>query len=378
MRSILLFCAGLFGLAMFPATAQPVPGADPVGLRGDFSGTWFDPEQDGHGLFVEILDRNRAAVAWFTYTPAGEPVWLYGVLAVENHRLTGSLSSARGGRFGPDFDPAAVQFLPWGSITLEASGCDSAVLSWQTPSEGYGSGSQDMVRLTALQGQRCNVEEEFAEQRSFAFERGLNGFEGLFADLPAQGQDIYELDFAYETLPEPLDGRRGLRLSGHNRSDDLAMLIKGPLGGLLPDTLYRLEIEAELASSVPTGCTGIGGSPGDSVYLKLGASTNEPLAVSVTEGNTVMKRLNIDFGNQSEGGANAPVVGTLANSHSCDNGVDAPWELRTVTTRGTQLRARSDADGRLWVFAGSDSAFEGRTDFYFTALRVRLEPAPTQ
>lgn len=366
----LLFAAVLAA----PVLAQPVPASDPVGIRGDFSGTWFNPQQSGHGLFVEVLDGNRAAVAWFTFDPAGQPLWLYGVLAVDGASLVGNLARVSGGRFGPAFDPALVQQQVWGGVELDIAGCDAAELHWQSNDPAYGSGRVPLVRLTALQGQRCNVEEEFGEQRSFAFERGKQGFDVLFADLPTTGLDIYELDFAWEPLPAPLAARRGLRLSGHNRSDDLAMLVKAPLGGLRPGVLYALELEVELASNVPTGCAGIGGSPGDSVYIKLGATTAEPLAPAVDEGGTLMRRLNFDYGQQAQGGEQAKVVGTFANSRSCDNGIASPWELRTLGTRGQVLRARADASGQLWVVAGTDSAFEGKTDIYLTALRVRLEP----
>jgi hypothetical protein len=360
------------------ATAQTAPAADPIGIRGDFSGSWFNPAQSGHGLFIEVLDRGRAVVAWFTFDPDGNPAWLYGVLEVQGARLAGDLYEVSGGHFPPAFDPALIAQQRWGSIALDVAGCAAAELSWQAVDPAYGSGSMPMARLTTLQGLRCNVEEEFGEQRSFAFERGPQGFEVLYADLPVDGLDIYELDFAWEALPSPLAARRGLRLSGHNRSDDLAMLVKAPLAGLLPDTLYRLELELELASNVPTGCFGIGGSPGDSVYLKLGASSVEPLAPAVDEGGTLMRRLNIDYGSQAEPGSATRLVGTLANDYACEDGITSPWQLRSLSTAGQPFAARSDAAGRLWVFAGTDSAFEGKTDVYFTALRVRLEPAAVQ
>jgi hypothetical protein len=72
------------------------------------------------------------------------------------------------------------------------------------------------------------------------------------------------------------------------------------------------------------------------------------------------------------------VVGNLSNTQTCDD-PNGEWELKTVSSRGQPLRARSDADGTLWVFAGTDSAFEGLTHVYFTSLRVRLlavEEAP--
>jgi hypothetical protein len=355
--------------------AQNLPGADPVGVRGDFNGTWRNPAQPGHGLSIEVLDRSRVGVTWFTFDPSGNRLWLFGVGLIEGDTLRIPALTVSGGRFPPAFDPAQITSTPWGELRLKIAGCNDATLSWTPTRAGYVAGSMPLTRLTGAQGTRCNSEEDFSEVRTFSFERGSLGFEALFADRPPGEDQFYELDYQYEALPAPLAVRRGVRLSGNNHSDDLAMLVKRELGGLTPDTLYKLELEMELASNVPTGCAGIGGSPGDSVYLKLGATTLEPMALtSNAPGDNGWLRLNFDYGQQSQSGENAKVVGTLANSYSCDVSATAPWELKTLNTHGQNLRARTDADGALWVVAGSDSAFEGRTDWYLTALRVRLEP----
>jgi hypothetical protein len=352
--------------------AQPVPVSPPLGPRGDFSGSWYNVDQSGHGLFVEILDGNKAVVAWFTFDPAGAPVWLVGLLDVTGSRLHGTLRTTAGGRFPPAFDPAQVSHTPWGSVEFDVLGCNEAELRWTPIRPGYASGSLSLTRLTALQGQRCNAEAEFGEQRTFSFHRDGQAFEAVFADLPVEGQDIYELEFEWDALPAPLQNRRGLRLVGHNRSDDLAMFIVAPIAGLQPDSVYRIEIEAEVASNVPTGCFGIGGSPGDSVYLKLGASQQKPQAVVVNEAGFPTLRMNVDIGNQSQPGERTRVVGTLANSQDCEDLSAARWEVKTVTTQGQPLSVRTDANGVLWVMAGTDSAFEGLTEVYFTTLGVRL------
>lgn len=356
--------------------AQGFPAGDPVGLRGDISGSWYDPAQSGHGLMLEVIDRGVAVVTWYTFDPAGTPLWLAGAGRVQGSVLEVPVQTLSGGRFPPQFDPARVQRQAWGTLRIEFTGCDDATLRWAPSAAGFAAGSMPLKRLSGIHGTRCNGEEEFGETRRFAFERGAQGFSVLFADKPPGEESFYELDFAHETLPAPLQARRGLRLSGNNHSDDLAMLIKAPIAGLRAGTLYRVELDVELASDVPAGCAGVGGSPGEGLYMKLGATTQEPLALpSSAPGDNGWLRLNIDYGQQSSGGATVPVVGVLSNSYSCDDGTEAPWELKTLSTRGHELRVRADAQGRMWVVAGSDSAFEGRTDYYFTALRVRLEPA---
>jgi hypothetical protein len=372
MRITLALTLLLAAACSAPTTAQTTPAGDPVGLRGDFSGAWYNPEQSGHGLMIEVLDRGKAAIAWYTFDPSGDPVWLQGLVDIVDDGLSGNLSTVSGGHFPPQFNADSVVRHAWGAVKLTVTGCDSAEFSWNPVDPAYSAGSLALTRLTALQGQRCNAEQAFGEQRIYSFEHGALGFVPLFVDLPTTGHGIYELDFRHEQLPAPLSGRRGLRLTGHNRSDDLAMFVVAPVGGLRADTLYRVELELELASNVPTGCFGIGGSPGDSVYIKLGASTEQPQAVEVDEGVDHWFRANVDIGNQSQAGEQTRVVGTLANTQPCDDLAAARWELKTLSTQGQPLSVRTDDAGRFWLLAGSDSAFEGLTRFYLTALRVRL------
>jgi hypothetical protein len=364
--------AGALALAAaLPAQADSQPAADPVGLRGDFSGTFYNTEQPGQGVMVELRDRGQATLAWFTFDAAGQPMWLFGIATLDGNVLRAPMSRVAGGRFPPAFDPANVQATPWGEVSFTVAGCNSGTLRWTPSVAGFGAGQMELARLTAVHGTRCNSGEEFSEVRTWSLERGNQDFEVVFADKPPGENEFYELDYVYEPLPAPIAGRRGMRVSGNNHSDDLLMLVKREVRGLIPNALYRIEMEAEIASNVPTGCSGVGGSPGDGVYMKLGASTQEPMALTAADG---WQRLNVDVGQQAEGGANGRVVGTLANSHSCDVSPAAPWELRTLSTlaQQQQLRVRADADGALWIFAGSDSAFEGRTDWYLAAATLRL------
>lgn len=349
-----------------------VPGTDPIGLRGDVGGLWFNPELDGQGLQVDVLDAGRAAVTWYTFDADGRPLWLTGLGSVEGHVIEVEMASSTGGRFATaEARPAPVK-TPRGTLRLSFTGCDSASLEFEAADDGLADGALELQRLTHPQGTRCNGEEEFAEQRLISFEHGFGRFEVLFADLPAENQETYELGYGYTALPAPLQARRGLHLTGVNRSDDLIMAIKAPVDGLQPETRYLVELEVEYATNEPYGCIGVGGSPGEAVYVKLGALGFEPGVVRVGEGELDYLRPNFDFGSQAASGEHGLVVGDMANSRECGEG--RRWELKTATSHGTPLAARSDAEGRLWVLAGTDSGFESRTDVYYTALRVRLRP----
>jgi len=70
----------------------------------------------------------------------------------------------------------------------------------------------------------------------------------------------------------------------------------------------------EIATRTPSGCFDIGGAPGESVWIKAGATGVEPLPILI--GGDL--RMNVDVGNQSQGGENAVVLGNVANSRSCE------------------------------------------------------------
>lgn len=362
------------GVVMLGLLAGSAMADAPTDLRGDIGGLWYDSARDGQGLQIDLLDGQRAAVTWYTFDAEGRPLWLFGLGQASGNQMNVSLSRAAGGRFPTLAANPVATVSAAGALSITFKSCDSAKLRWEPVDVDLPPGEFDVQRLTQVEGGRCNRSESFAEVRTFSFEHGANGFSALFADLPETGHDIYQLDFAAESLPAPLNARRGLRLTGMNRSDDLAMLIAAPIAGLQPNQRYAVELAMEFASDVPRGCAGVGGSPGDSVYMKLGLVDHAPDVVAQNEGVDRWLRLNFDFGVQSQSGSEAIAVGDLANRQNCST--DEPvWQLKRLDSVGRALAATSDAQGRLWVVAGSDSAFEGLTSYYFTSLEVRLRPS---
>lgn len=201
------------------------------------------------------------------------------------------------------------------------------------------------------------------------FSGGSQGWVAGFADYPPGEEVFYELEAEWRRLPDSLDpGRGGLYISGNNHSDDLWMCYKGRIGGLEPNRPYRVRFDLELATAVPSGCAGVGGAPGEDVTVKAGASTVEPDAV-LEDG---LLRMNLDKGQQTSGGANAVVVGDVANGIPCE--ATPRWELvhRSSETEGLEVTA--DESGSLWLFVGTDSGFEATTSLYYTWVAASLEP----
>src|SRR5437016_10281996 len=130
-----------------------------------------------------------------------------------------------------------------------------------------------------------------------------------FADYRADQESFYEL--AWTWANECTNVNRGLFISGNNHSDDLFMFIKHPICSLEPSTIYEVEAWVELWSKAPTGCIGAGGDPGENVYVKFGAVSEEP-STGIEDDGTV--RMNVDIGRQSISGADALVIGNIATS----------------------------------------------------------------
>jgi len=210
----------------------------------------------------------------------------------------------------------------------------------------------------------CRKHDPQPVELSWQFIGGASGWIGDFVDYPFGQDTVYELHFEYAPLPEPLDTGKGcLKLTGRNMSDDLFMFAKKQITGLEPLTTYQTSFYIEFASDVPDGMTGIGGSPGESVFIKAGASPIEPQ--KVPEDNSFY-RMNIDKGNQAEGGKDMLVIGDFSNDTD-----QAVYTLKSATNQ-SPFDITTDENGSLWLIFGIDSGFEGTTTIYINSIRTEL------
>src|SRR5688572_12972569 len=102
---------------------------------------------------------------------------------------------------------------------------------------------------------------------SYIFNNSEEGWVGDFADYPEGDSIAYELLVKRDTIPGD-STKKGLLISGKNESDDLFMFIKRKITGLRPNTTYALLFNVKVSSNAPTGAVGIGGAPGESVFVK--------------------------------------------------------------------------------------------------------------
>ncbi|MFG6100511.1 hypothetical protein D0962_37540 [Leptolyngbyaceae cyanobacterium CCMR0082] len=201
------------------------------------------------------------------------------------------------------------------------------------------------------------------------FANGAEGWSAGFTDYALTLADL-GLSSGIRPMPENLGlNSTGYYIQGRNSSDDLFMFLARrltPENQIKPNTTYRLEYEIQFASDAPSGAIGIGGAPGEAVFVKAGASSVQPIALIDVAGQI---SINIDKGNQSQGGRDVGVAGNVANGRNPEE----PTEYALVTLvyqHPTPVTA--DANGNLWLVVGTDSGFEGPTALYYTKINVKL------
>jgi hypothetical protein len=207
----------------------------------------------------------------------------------------------------------------------------------------------------------------------FDFREGTQGWEADFAEYaPEMGDMMLEGDI--RPLPPELGTNgTGYYLQGMNHSDDLFMFLKRrlcPDDGVVAGQEYRVQFTIVLASNAPSGGIGIGGSPGESVYLKAGASAVEPEVYLNSTDHYYSMSVDKGEGNSGSGEA-ASEVGNIAN------GLSAEENARYVSLQRQhehQYTVNASPNGELWLLVGTDSGFEGLTGIYYQSIAVALVP----
>jgi hypothetical protein len=130
-----------------------------VPITSAFTGAWYDPNQSGHGIMLEVLSDNRLLAYWFSFDPDGySQVWFGGVGAIDNDLAIVGVDMSRGGRWIPNFDPSQFSLLSWGSLMFQFSDCNHGRVDFTADNSftSYGSGHMDLTRLTMPAGLACD------------------------------------------------------------------------------------------------------------------------------------------------------------------------------------------------------------------------------
>jgi peptidyl-prolyl cis-trans isomerase A (cyclophilin A) len=117
------------------------------------TGSWFDPQNPGRGLNVEIanggVSGNDATLVIYLYDFIdGQQFWLAGSANFDfgPSSVTVPMVILEGPQFGDAFDPDDRVIEEWGTITFQVTGCDAAVMTYDSPE--FGSGERPLRRLS--------------------------------------------------------------------------------------------------------------------------------------------------------------------------------------------------------------------------------------
>jgi len=151
------FTSGSMPLTRLTSLAAPTNESPVARIAPCHGGTWYNPQQNGHGAMVQVLgppENRRMLLAWYTYLERSQR-WLLGVGPVAGDTATLDTVITEGADFPPDFDPADVARTPWGTIRFRAVDANRAVLDWTSGLPDFPSGSLELTRLTTQLGNAC-------------------------------------------------------------------------------------------------------------------------------------------------------------------------------------------------------------------------------
>lgn len=133
----------------------PEPGRGGTGpismIDATFAGSWFDPGRNGEGLVYDIVQSPGGPIMvlyYFTYVPdgSGRQAWLVGAAPISDLRALVPVAYGQGASFGPDFDPADVNLIPWGNVMVDFQNCALALVEYDGD---WGRGEYFTLPLTA-------------------------------------------------------------------------------------------------------------------------------------------------------------------------------------------------------------------------------------
>ena len=139
-------------------SGSSVPG---FAVNPGISGAWLDPDHNGEGWLIQILDDQTALVYWFTYGPRGEDASRQLWVGAQTGRIEGpniiieQMITTSGPRFGDAFDADALRLNPWGDVVFRFDDCNSGQMYYRGR-DGFGQGRQNLARLTSLANTSCD------------------------------------------------------------------------------------------------------------------------------------------------------------------------------------------------------------------------------
>ena len=135
--------------------------ADLILADGGPTGQWFNPERNGEGFYVEIINtggNQQIGVAMYSFDADGDQLWVVGNVPIgpDDEVVQVPVFQFNGPSWGADFDSNDLNTIEFGSITVRFPTCDTALFSVAVePAIGLSGGSYSLIRLTDIEGVTC-------------------------------------------------------------------------------------------------------------------------------------------------------------------------------------------------------------------------------
>jgi len=120
------------------------------------SGTYYNPDQNGHGIMLEVLGEfaDSVIISWFTYNNQDQQLWLLANGGIVGNNASLNAFYTINSDFPPNFNSSDLDTVQWGNINLERIDNNNLIMSWQPNDEHseYGTHSTELTRLTKIKG----------------------------------------------------------------------------------------------------------------------------------------------------------------------------------------------------------------------------------
>ena len=248
-----------YGRQTYSRTFQVLP--DSFYTSTGMSGSWYNPEQSGHGLNLEFLADKRLVGYWYTFDANGVPVWLFlhGTYGATDARV--EALEVEGGFFPPAFDPEMITKSSWGSIEFSFSDCSHASMSWDTDHPLFSSGEMEILKISPDVGIPCRDPLSRANENTFIpFVRWALDSEYVLVNDYSPDPDEPDWNVQHEQLPEHfnvpvhLGVDSALHITSTKNVGRLTLLSSLPRFGNRMSQDAIVELTLRLATQQEYGC----------------------------------------------------------------------------------------------------------------------------
>jgi len=133
--------------------------ADLILAEGKPTGQWYNPDRDGEGFFVEVINSAgiiQISVAMYSYDTEGSQLWLVGTVPIDEDDTVASVPvyQVDGPVWGSGYDPDDRNIIEFGTLTVRFTSCGTALFQIRND-VGLEDGDYPLVRLTNIVGIEC-------------------------------------------------------------------------------------------------------------------------------------------------------------------------------------------------------------------------------